>query len=57
MGGAFRPSFPGKWFNTSMIMEKQYEKPVLRVIEMNMGSSILSNTEPIGGGDDPDIDW
>ena len=38
-------------------MEKQYEKPVLRVIEMTMGHSILSNTEPIGGGDDPDIEW
>jgi len=38
-------------------MEKQYEKPVLRVIEMTMGNSILSNTEPIGGGEDPDIDW
>lgn len=37
---------------------KDYQKPSLRIIEANLETSFLaSNLEPIGGGDDPDIDW
>lgn len=35
-----------------------YQTPSLRLIEMNLEISFLeSNLEPIGGGDDPEIDW
>ena len=35
-----------------------YTSPAVRVIYVNLGLSFLqSNLEPIGGGDDPDIDW
>ena len=35
-----------------------YQAPSLRIIVMNTEVSFLqSNLEPIGGGDDPDIDW
>ena len=35
-----------------------YQAPSLRLIEINLETSFLqSNLEPIGGGDDPDIDW
>ena len=35
-----------------------YQTPSLRIIDINMETSFLqSNLEPIGGGDDPDIDW
>ena len=37
---------------------KDYQTPSLRVIEASQETSfLLSNLEPIGGGDDPDIDW
>ena len=37
---------------------KEYQKPSLRIIEADLELSFLqSNLEPIGGGDDPDIDW
>lgn len=37
---------------------KDYQAPALRLIDMNLETSFLeSNLEPIGGGDDPDIDW
>ncbi len=37
---------------------KDYLTPSLRFIETNLEVSFLqSNLEPIGGGDDPDIDW
>ena len=37
---------------------KDYQTPSLRLIEINAETSFLqSNLEPIGGGDDPDIDW
>ena len=35
-----------------------YETPSLRLIDTNLETTFLaSNLEPIGGGDDPDIDW
>ena len=35
-----------------------YMMPSLRVNDANLESSFLqSNLEPIGGGDDPDIEW
>ena len=37
---------------------KDYQAPSLRIIDTNPETSFLqSNLEPIGGGDDPDIDW
>ena len=40
------------------VLQKDYLPPSLRVIDTNMETSFLqSNLEPIGGGDDPDIDW
>jgi hypothetical protein len=39
-------------------MKAAYVVPSLRFINTNMETSFLqSNLEPIGGGDDPDIDW
>ena len=36
----------------------KYIAPSLRVVETRQEMSFLtSNLEPIGGGDDPDIDW
>ena len=36
----------------------EYQVPSLRIITTNLETSFLqSNLEPIGGGDDPDIDW
>ena len=44
--------------NASNESRKDYQVPFLRLIETNLESSFLqSNLEPIGGGDDPDIDW
>jgi len=35
-----------------------YQAPSMRIIDTNLEISFLqSNLEPIGGGDDPDIDW
>lgn len=35
-----------------------YQAPALRIISTNLEISFLqSNLEPIGGGDDPEIDW
>ena len=35
-----------------------YQVPALRILDMSLETSFLqSNLEPIGGGDDPDIDW
>lgn len=37
---------------------RRYIAPSLRVVETRQEMSFLtSNLEPIGGGDDPDIDW
>ena len=37
---------------------KPYISPSLRVVPITTEFSFLqSNLEPIGGGDDPDIDW
>lgn len=44
--------------NTPNESRKDYQTPSLRIIEANLEASFLqSNLEPIGGGDDPDIDW
>ena len=38
--------------------ERPYVSPTVRVVPMTTECSFLqSNLEPIGGGDDPDIDW
>ena len=37
---------------------QDYQTPSFRLIVTNQETSFLaSNLEPIGGGDDPDIDW
>ena len=37
---------------------KPYLVPSVRLMETNLETSFLqSNLEPIGGGDDPEIDW
>jgi len=39
-------------------MKVAYVVPSLRIITIKVETSFLqSNLEPIGGGDDPDIDW
>ena len=39
-------------------LKEVYQTPSLRLVDMNLEASFLaSNLEPIGGGDDPDIDW
>lgn len=45
--------------NTNVVLAKTvYSAPSLRVITTYLEISFLqSNLEPIGGGDDPDIDW
>ena len=44
--------------NTPNESRKNYQTPSLRFIETNLETSFLqSNLEPIGGGDDPEIDW
>ena len=45
--------------NTSELMpKKDYMASSLRVCTTKLETSFLqSNLEPIGGGDDPDIDW
>lgn len=45
--------------NTIELIQKAiYASPSLRIINTNLEVSFLqSNLEPIGGGDDPDIDW
>ena len=43
---------------THFDLRQGYQAPSLRVVETNLETSFLqSNLEPIGGGDDPDIDW
>lgn len=45
--------------STNEFMPKEvYTAPSLRLIDTSLETSFLaSNLEPIGGGDDPDIDW
>ena len=44
--------------NTSNVFRNDYQTPTLREITVNLETSFLqSNLEPIGGGNDPDIDW
>ena len=40
-----------------LLAAKPYVAPALRAVALNLSDSILSNTEPIDGKDDPDIDW
>lgn len=38
--------------------EKEYVSPSIRIIPITIELSFAqSNLEPIGGGDDPDIEW
>ena len=38
--------------------QEGYVAPSVRLIDLTQEQSFLaSNLEPIGGGDDPDIDW
>lgn len=39
------------------LLTRPYEAPALRLVPLSLAATILSNTEPIEGGDDPDIDW
>lgn len=35
-----------------------YVSPSMRIVDLSIEQSFLqSNLEPIGGGEDPDIDW
>lgn len=45
--------------NTELIvLREEYHSPTMRLISTEMEVSfLLSNLEPIGGGDNPDIDW
>ena len=45
-------------FRTKDPTKDVYSAPSMRQIATNLETSFLaSNLEPIGGGDDPDIDW
>ena len=38
--------------------QEGYIAPSLRIVDFTLDQSFLqSNLEPIGGGNDPDIDW
>ena len=38
--------------------QEDYTAPYLRIVDLKLDQSFLaSNLEPIGGGDDPDIEW
>ncbi len=44
--------------NAPIQSRQDYQTPSLRLIDTNLEYNLLaSNLEPIGGGDDPDIDW
>ena len=44
--------------NGNIDFKKYYLAPSVRIIGTRLEVSFLaSNLEPIGGGDDPDIDW
>ena len=44
--------------STNELMKETYMTPSSRIINTKLDVSFLaSNLEPIGGGDDPDIDW
>lgn len=41
-----------------LLTKGSYSAPSVRLIATNLEKSFLqSNLEPIGGGNDPDIDW
>ena len=42
---------------TGLLTAKPYRAPALRVVPIQFSDSILSNTEPIDGKDDPDLEW
>lgn len=37
--------------------KKSYVSPISRVYSLAIEDTVLSNTEPIGGGDNPDNPW
>ena len=42
----------------NLIPKEVYLAPSFRILTTTLETSFLqSNLEPIGGGDDPDIDW
>ena len=45
--------------NTKLkVLGEEYVSPSVRLISTDLEASFLqSNLEPIGGGDDPEIDW
>lgn len=45
--------------NEAMESRKGYQSPLMRLVVTGMEENFLQsgNTEPIGGGEDPDIDW
>lgn len=45
-------------YSETPLSREGYEAPSLRIVVLKQDQSFLqSNLEPIGGGDDPDIDW
>ena len=45
-------------YSESRHQQEGYVSPSMRFIDLKLDQSFLaSNLEPIGGGDDPDIDW
>lgn len=43
---------------TDILSQKEpYASPLTRIYHLAMEKTILSNTEPIGGGDNPDNPW
>ena len=45
-------------YSEKLILREGYVAPSMRIVDLKLDQSFLaSNLEPIGGGDDPDIDW
>ncbi len=40
-----------------MFNKEEYVSPEVEVLFIALQITVLSNTEPIGGGDDPDLPW
>lgn len=50
--------YPSRKMNELTINQIPYLPPIARVVDFSLEYSFLqSNTEPIGGGDNPDIEW
>lgn len=45
-------------YNKTNHPQETYVAPSVRIVDLKLDQSFLaSNLEPIGGGDDPEIDW